>query len=235
MHTKWAALVYLIIVVGLIGYSVGQEKERITCTGKVVHSQGRPVSGAKVSLYKLIVHMDTMSFDAELAEVTDTNDEGAFSFDTAAETNDVSDQSIILIEKEGLALGWVNWYLRQSLDTTINLGAPEVLAGKVVDESGEPVSDAEVSISVMLMVAGNEPRYTAGKISGQLFTRKTDAAGKFRFERIPSEAAAEFIVKKPGLATVSTLHAEAMEQMQLQFKAGRTDIEIKLPAEAKVD
>ena len=235
MLRKWTSLICVMVVVGLAGYSIGQEKEKITCKGKVVDSQGQPVSGAKVSLYKLTVYMDTMSFDAELAEATDTNDEGAFSFDTAAESNDVSDQSIILIEKEGLALGWVNWYLRRSLDAMITLGAPEVLAGKVVDESGEPVSDAEVNISVMLIAAEDEPRYTAGKISEQLFTRKTDEAGKFRFERIPSEAAAEFIVKKVGLATVSTLEGEAMEQMQLQFKAGRTDIEIKLLAEAKIE
>ena len=37
------------------------------------------------------------------------------------------------------------------------------------------------------------------------------------------------------MATVSTFGTEAMQQMQLQFKAGQEDIEIKLPAEAKIE
>ncbi|MBN2182383.1 MAG: carboxypeptidase regulatory-like domain-containing protein [Sedimentisphaerales bacterium] len=235
MSTKWTSLICIIVIVGLVGYSVGQEKEKITCTGKVVDSDGRPISGTKVSLYNLIVFIDTMSFDAELAETTNTNSDGVFNLEAATASSQTDNQAIILAEKEGMALGWLNWNLHQNIEVTITLGAPQVLAGKVVDESGKPVVDAEVGISVMLIAAGNEPRYTAGKISERLFTRKTDASGSFRFEQIPSDAAAELIVKKAGMGTVSTLDEKAMEGMQLQFKAGRTDIEIKLPTEAKIE
>ncbi len=234
MRGKATFILFLGFFVFGISLSIAREINQVTCTGRVVDEQGRPVTGAKVSLYKLIIYMETMSFDAERAEVTSTNDKGAFSFETAAGSNDMNNQSIILAEKEGLALGWVNWYLLRSLDAKITLGKPEVLAGQVVDESGEPVINAEVSISIILISGGDGPRYTTGKISEQLFTCKTDEAGRFRFESIPHGAVAEFVVKKSGLATVSTLDEEAIKQMQLQFKAGRTDIEIKLPVEAKI-
>jgi protocatechuate 3,4-dioxygenase beta subunit len=118
------------------------------------------------------------------------------------------------------------------LNVQILLGGPKVLAGRVVDESGRPVGDADTSIAVMLIADGDEPRYIAGKVSEPLFSRRTDAEGRFRFERIPANASAEFIVKKPGFATVGTLKEIGVQQ--LQFKTGQEDIEIKLPVEAKI-
>jgi protocatechuate 3,4-dioxygenase beta subunit len=87
----------------------------------------------------------------------------------------------------------------------------------------------------MLMTVGDEPCYIAGKVSEQLFSRKTGAEGRFRFERIPADAAVEFIVKKPGLATVGTFKEDSAQSMQLQYKAGQEDIEITLPAEARIE
>jgi len=141
--------------------------------------------------------MDTFSFDVELSQQTITNNDGNFNFETMAKSNDANIQTVILADKEGLALGWANWYLTKDLDVQITLGRPMVLAGRVVDESGEPVNNAQVSISVMTMAGDDEPRYIAGRISEKLFSCRTNAAGKFQFERIPPDAAAEFIAAIP--------------------------------------
>jgi len=235
MYYKKYAVMALVLVVCFTNYVAAWETEKITCTGKVVDAQGQPVTGAKVGLYTLIVSMDTLSFDVELSRQVTTKDDGTFAFETVAESNEFRNQTVILADKEGLALGWANWYLDKDLDVQITLGRPMVLAGQVVDESGEPVINAEVSISVMSMTGGDEPRYIAGKISEQLFSCKTNPAGKFQFERIPPDAAAEFIAKKAGLATVGTLDESNSGGMQPQFNAGRKDIEIKLPVEAKIE
>lgn len=216
-------------------YSTEGKQEQITCTGIVVDEQERPVAGAKVGLYKLVISMELMSFDTQLTQWTTTKDNGTFTFKTTVEENQMNNQTILLVDKEGLALGWANWYLIKDFDVRITLSRPARLAGRVMDESGDPISDAEVSISVMLMTGGSEPRYIAGQISEQLFKRKTDTEGKFRFDRIPVDGAAEFIVKKSGLATVGTLDEANAQKMQLQFKAGQEDIEIKLPVEAKIE
>ena len=213
--------------------SAESDQNQITCTGKVINEREQPVPGAKVRLYKLILFMETLSFEVELAQTTTSTDDGTFRLQTRAEESDAKNQTIILVDKEGMALGWVNWFLSRDLDVQIILGPSRELTGHVVDESGKPVSDAEVRISAMLITKENEPRYIAGKISEELFSCKTNAEGKFTFERIPEEATAEFIIKKPGLATVSTLRNT--QEMKLQFQAGQEDIEITLPIEAKIE
>lgn len=240
MKQRW--ILVLCISFSLIVFSspaqirgADSKQKQITCTGTVVDEQEQPVAGAKVSLYKLFISMELMSFDVELSQNTTTNNDGTFTFKAAAEENQMNNQTIILVDKAGLALGWANWNLVKDYNVRIILGTSKELAGHIVDESDGPVSDAEVLISVMLMTSGREPRFIAGKTSEQLFSRKTNAEGKFRFERIPADAAAEFIVNKNGLASVGTLDEANAQRMQLQFKAGQEDIKIALPAEAKIE
>jgi uncharacterized GH25 family protein len=239
MRRNWTAI--LCIGLAIFYYSdftcclsaESKDIKQVTCTGKVIDGQGRPIAGVDVGLYKLLVDMEILSFDVDLAQTTNTGNDGSFTFYAPANKSNGMDQAIILADKEGLALGWADWLLTKDLDVQIPIGRPKVLAGRVLDELGRPVSEADVSIAVMLMAGGNEPRFIAGKVSEQLFTRKTDAEGKFRFGRIPADASAEFIVKKPGLATIGTLEETGVQQ--LKFKAGREDIEIKLPVEAKIE
>lgn len=106
MHTARILFMCLVLIAGFAVRSIAREIEQITCTGKVVGSQGRPVAGAKVGLYILILSMDTFSFDVELSQQTVTNDDGNFIFETMAESNDANIQTVILADKEGLALGW---------------------------------------------------------------------------------------------------------------------------------
>ena len=70
----------------------------------------------------------------ELSQQAITKDDGNFDFETMAESNDANIQTVILADKEELALGWANWYLTKDLDVQIILGRPMVLAGRVVDE-----------------------------------------------------------------------------------------------------
>jgi uncharacterized GH25 family protein len=240
MSRNWTAI--LCIGLAIFFYSdftcclsaESKDTRQITCTGKIVDEHGRSIAGANVGLYKLLLDMEIMSLDAQLAQTMITKNDGGFKFKMVADENDATNQTIILADREGLALGWADWLLTKDLDVQIPLGGTNVLAGRVVDESGRPVSGAEVSISVMSMPGGDEPRYIAGKVSEQLFFRKTDVEGRFKFERIAADAAAEFIVRKPGLATIGTLKEDNTQGMKLKFKAGQEDIEITLPAEAKI-
>ena len=77
-----------------------KETEQVTCSGKIVDEQGRPVVGAKVGLYKLILNMELLSFNVELAQTTTTKDDGTFTFETMAEDSNARNQAIILVDKE---------------------------------------------------------------------------------------------------------------------------------------
>jgi protocatechuate 3,4-dioxygenase beta subunit len=229
MHRKGIALFCLSLLFFFTNYSISQQSKEVTCTGKVIDEQGQPIAGAKVQLYQLILSMETLSFDVELVRELDTEDDGTFIFETQADSSNQTGQTIILVEKEALALGWINWELHENLDVKIKLGQLGVLAGKVVDESGELISDAEVSISVMMVPGDEEPRYLVGKISERLFSRKTDAEGRFKFEGIPANATAEFILKKTGMAIVSTIDPKKDGGRPFQFAAGQENIEIQMP------
>jgi uncharacterized GH25 family protein len=234
MRNNNIVFLYLGVLFTFICPTNAISSELICCTGKVVDSQGHPVPGAKVSLYRFIVQKEILTFNVGLVQITTTKDDGFFTFEIVGEGEKLSNPTVVLVEKEGLALGWANWYLGRDKDIQITLGRPGVLAGKVIDESGEPVSDAEVGISVMVIKAGDEMHYLTGKISEQIFSRKTDSAGRFKFENIPSKAAAEFVVKKTGFATVGTFDEKKSEGMKLQYKPGQENIEITLPLEAKI-
>ena len=176
-----------------------------------------------------------MSYDVDKVQESTTKDDGTFSIKVKADDNELTGQTIVLAQKEGFAIGWANWRLNENAEVKITLDKADVLAGTVVDETKKPVADANVSISFMVVRTQEEPQYLIGRTLPGILTVKTDDEGKFSFKNIPGNATAEFIVKKSGKATVSTLDIENTQGDQLQFAAGQTDIEITMPVEAKIE
>ncbi len=185
--------------------------------------------------HKLTVNPEALTYDMALAQELRTEEDGAFTVKSELSKDEMSGQTIILVEKEGLALGWANWVLIDASDVEIKLDRPQTLAGKVVDETGKPISDAEVSIAFMVVSRDGQPRYLVSAESLDALTTRTDAKGKFSFGRIPPDATAEFIAKKPRKATVSTFNPENYRGGTLQYSSGQSDIEIALPPEARIE
>jgi len=246
MRKNWRAVLYvglaIVFVAGLAEaqststQSAGSEQARqITCTGKVVDAQGKPITDAKVKLYKLTVSPETFIYDVKLAQELATKEDGAFTIKTETSSDEFSAQAIILAQKEGLAMGWANWRLRENLDVEIKLGQAKILAGTVADEAQKPIADAEVGIAFMIVLTDGQPRYIVGNMLQELLTVRTDTEGKFSFGHIPTEATAEFLVKKPGRATVSTFNPQNYQGQSLQFSPGQTDIKLTQPIEAKIE
>jgi protocatechuate 3,4-dioxygenase beta subunit len=226
----------LAILISFINYSYAQEAKEISCTGKVVDAQGQPIPDAKVRLYKVAVSMETLSYNVELLKEVTTKDDGTFTIETKVEGDELSGQSIILAEKEGLAIGWTNWRLNENLNNVeIKLEQAKLLTGTVVDDEDKPVADAEVGIAFMFVRAGEQPRYLIGGLSLEPLMAKTNAEGKFSFDRIPGNATLEFVVKKSGRATVSTFDPENYRGESLQFSPGQTGIKLTQPIEAKIE
>ncbi len=208
---------------------------QVRCTGKVVDGQGQPLAGAQVELHNLSLDENVYSIEVKKAKEAITGNDGAFSFATAREESNQAGQSVILAQKEGFSIGWANWYRRDNLETTITLGQPADLAGRVVDEAGQPVAGAQVGIAFLLVNVNNEPRYMIQKISKKLLTAVTDPEGGFVFKRLPAEATAEFAVEKAGRATVNTFQPGNNQGNVLQFKPGQKDIKIVQPLEAIIE
>ena len=237
MRRNWTTVsclgLTIIFVAGLTPARSEQVKQ-ITCTGKVVDEQDQPIAGARVTLHEMFYNQATRSYDTKVTGEVTTETDGAFSFSTSA-VSDVYRYGYIVAEKEGLALDFATWNIREGdKQLQIKMGRPKELAGIVVDEGNKPVSDAQVSIS-MLVIGGMQYEHgVGGPVATELFTSTTDAEGKFKFTKIPAEAAAEFIVKKEGRATVGTYKSTGMADRKLNYTAGQTDIKLLSPVEAKI-
>jgi protocatechuate 3,4-dioxygenase beta subunit len=212
-----------------------REAKQITCTGKVVDARGQPIADAKVKLYRLTFPPESLLYDAKLAQELATKDDGAFTIKTKIESDELPTLKIILAEKEELALGWAIWRFRENLDIDITLGQPKVLSGTVVDENQKPIAEAEVGIAYMTMhTTHGQPRFMLGDLPLKLLKARTDTEGKFSFDRIPEHTTVDFLIKKPGRATVSTINPKICSEF-LQFSPGQADIKLIQPVEAKIE
>ena len=215
--------------------SSSKESRQVKYTGKVVDSDGKTIAGAKVKFYETVYDRTVSSFDVKLIKEMETKSDGAFSF-----SKDKPDEAIIriiiLAEKQGLAIGWANWDTQQEdKEFEIKLTEPKELAGIVVDENDVPVAGAEVSIFMLLAGEGENRRYIRAGAASGLFKTTTDVEGRFAFGNLPSDATAEFTVKKAGRAAVNTFNPEEHTGEKLQFEVGQSDIKLVQPVEAKID
>jgi protocatechuate 3,4-dioxygenase beta subunit len=217
------------------GSAESKDIKQVTCTGKVVDEQGRPITGAKASLTEMVYDQATYTYDPNLIGEVQTGSDGAFSFSETVKDNEYR-YGYIVAEKEGLALGFDNWVTRDGdKELTIKLGRPKELTGTVVDEKDAPVPDAEVAVSTLVLGEGRERKNLNSLIVPEALTTKTDAMGKFVFTRIPAGATAEFIVEKSGRATLSTYKRTGEPYQKLNFAEGQPDIKLVLPVEAKIE
>ncbi len=234
MYKARMAFLCLVFLVGFADYSNAEDVKKITCRGKVVDSQKQPIAGAKAGLYKIAVSMQTYSYDVELVQQVTTKDDGGFVLEREA-SDDLTNQFMVLAEKKGLAIGWANWRnIKEDLEAEITLTNARILAGKVVDKSGSPIGDVDITISFMMIAGNGQPQYLVGNVSGELLATKTNASGEFTFNRIPAEATAEFTAQKTGLATVSTFESTGVNAT-LKYSAGQKDIKIEMEPEAKIE
>lgn len=216
-----------------------EEGKQVTCTGKIVDEQGRPVAKAKVGLYRLSLDSTVFSYDVELDQELTTEDDGAFRFEEDLDESHLTGQRIVFARKEGSAPGWANWRIAKDKENVqIKLGPPRTLAGTVTDESDNAIADARVSVLVLMtpkMPGDDAPRHLLGQVARKWFATHTDADGKFVFDHIPADATAELLVEKQGRATISTFDPTSYRGETLQFSAGETDIKLTMPPEATIE
>lgn len=171
--------------------------------------------------------------------------DGAFTL-TGVQAANPRQGAFIVAQGGGLALGWATWEMQVDERFDIVLSEPKELGGDVVDEAGRPVADAEVSIAAAMMGKGHDLRTL--ELPG-LLTTTTDKNGRFLFANMPREATFEFLVRKPGRATLSTIMQatpgtlspslsfarSASAGSRYQFSPGQTGIRLILPPEARIE
>ena len=183
------------VVLGVFVGSVCGEGGQVTCTGEVVGEDGAGIGGAKVTLYNVTVS-DLTSISASAAGETVSEGDGSFVLRADSASSPMTHMSTILVEKQGLSLGWAVWKRSGDGDVKIALSEPVTLGGRIVDGEGNGIADADISISFLVIGAIQDEQFVIGDVSKKLFSTQSDGQGGFSFGRLPLGASAELVVKK---------------------------------------
>jgi len=116
--------------------------QKSKCSGTVTDAAGSPLAGATVAYWRYDEDLspgNQLKLDGQIT--TDTN--GAFEFPVTGAFG------FVLAQKPGLAPAWKQLSSRMPEgDLKLALTPPTVLAGTVEDETGKPVANAEVFVSM---------------------------------------------------------------------------------------
>jgi len=206
----------------------------VSFRGRVLDSRGAPVPGAGVAFYVVDYGPSRVLFQTERVKEITTGADGAFAFTTAGGSQ-VYRYGSIVAQKEGLALGWALWGMREDESSTdIILGEPKELSGHVVDEGDSPVVDAEVGISTA-MASVQDRRTLTFHVASEFLAVRTDSTGRFVLSNLPADATCELLVRKPGRATISTYDPVAYSGERYRFSPGQEGIKLTLPVEARIE
>ncbi len=208
--------------------------KQVTFTGRVLDAAGGPLGSIAVRFYQQTYDDVSSSYEVAKALEAMAQADGSFSFSVSSESDSYR-YGYIVAEKQGLAIGFVTWDLRQDKKTDITLGEAKPLAGVVVGESGQPIADATVSIYVLQIDKTFEQNSLGMHVASQLLKTRTDAAGRFAFANLPAGATAELLVRKPGRATVCTYAPRTYYGESMRYRVGQTDIRLTQPVEAKIE
>lgn len=192
-------------------------------TGTAVDADAHVLAGAMVEVYQNLYPKELYSPPSLLTNLTASSD-GTFEFAFSGDTECV-------VRKPGLAPGWL---MVGGVSWKIVLAPPTTLMGVVVDETGKPVRDAEVYVSVAHSGAPNEWRtYLHGNLARKLYSTRTDENGRFTLENFPANSRAELGVSAPGKVLPPRRVQYSTEN--LLCGSGQSDIRLVLESPVRIE
>ncbi len=205
--------------------------DKFMYTVKVLDTTGRVVDGVEIVVLSVEYDIADGRIIREPVDkkITDSNGTTTINLDFSK----YQDVCIVAWEKS-LAVTW-DYLDKRSLpvdksEIVMILEKPSELSGTVVDENGAPVAGARLRAELDSRYLQYEHRINAPE---EWLTVQTDEKGHFCFNNIPPDGVADFLVTAPGKANLYTFMASDT-MPGARYAAGRTDIRIVLPDEAKI-
>lgn len=206
--------------------------------GTIVGADGKPVAGAVVECWQYGETLDNPYLPdpstAKPGRATSGAD-GTFSFPLSSKAG------LIVATKPGLAPAWQ--LLSPSpnapgeTEAKLEMTAPGILEGTVVDEANKSVAGVEAYV-LMALDNKSQGEFSGNAIFGRqarnLFSARTDSVGRFRIENFPSNAVAMLAAETPG--KISRPSEEAAQDLEnAGYRVGQADIKLQLELAGSVE
>ena len=158
--------------------AVENSSEKLTFSGRVVDNNGVPVADAEI-LYSVRYNQSESA--------TRTGIDGRFRFEFPRPELKRWDRVSIVATHPNHAIGWQNLPPQSTIDVEIQLATPGIISGKILNEAGEPIQNAEARIQYLFR---GDPmsREHGGALAMEpmpIPTIKTDANGEFILRGLP--------------------------------------------------
>lgn len=199
--------------------------ETIRYCASVSDLNGHAIVGAVVQAYQYPTQ--GRSVDPELVTNVITGADGKFEVT-------LRPYSPLVVTKPGLAPAWRDPGSNAANGAPMVLSPPTMLAGVVFDETGKPLTGAEVF--VCSAHTGDKKDYRTfldGKLARQLFSSHTDASGRFSIENFPANSTAELDVSAPG--KVLPPRRAQYGPDSLLWRSGQQDIRLAVEPPAEIE
>ena len=191
--------------------------EKLIFSGRVIDNNGVPVADAEV-LY-------SVKFN-ESKSVTRAGVDGRFRFEFPRPEFRRWDHVSIVATHPKHAFGWRNLQPQSTTDVEIQLATPGIISGKVMNEAGEPIQNAEARLQYI--VDSNRRPGASGIGLGRaipLSPAKTDANGEFMLRRLPQGATTNLEIQGPRYA----------QELHVTVPVGTEGLEFRLKPEGKIE
>ena len=194
------------------------EDEKLIFSGRVINKDGAPVADAAI-LYTV------KSNPPE--SVTRTAVDGTFRFEFPRPELEKWERVSIVATHSDYAFGWQTFSIENMTDVEIQLTSPGAISGKIMNEAGEPIQNAEVWVPYIF----RRPP-TSGISEGDLgmdaipiAPAKTNANGAFILHRLPEGAKVNLAIQGPGYA----------KQTRFRVPVGTDGLEFRLKREGRIE
>ena len=213
--------------------------EKLIFSGRVVDNNNLPVSEAEVRYAVSFYPFEgsagsehSSHYDPDL--FTRTGIDGTFRFELVPSrfawrpfnSKDMLSRLNIAVTHPDHAIWWQGFPFQNATDVEIQLEMPGIISGKVMNETGEPIQNAEILMSSLfrgdLML-----REHGGDLDHYALPQpvKTDANGEFVLRSLPQDATTSFDVWGPGYA----------KQNRRNVPVGTEGLELRLKGESRIE
>lgn len=215
------------------------EPEKLTFSGRVVDTDGAPVANAEVryavSLYPLEGGAKSGYSTYPAPEyVARTEEDGTFRFELLPSrfkwihlsSEKIWNRLHIAVTHPDYAIWWQELPFQSTADIEIQLETPGIISGKVMNEAGEPIQNAEVQIQHFFDGKLMQEE-TVGDLMPDALSQavKTDANGEFVLRSLPQGATADLNVQGPGYA----------KRERHRVPVGTEELEFRLKRESRIE